>query len=105
VPVRRALMTPYLLVTGGLFWGLIAAVTQGGDVVAAIRDAVPGDPQGVLPVAGLLAAMAAVYYAMLMFAPRQVAEREGGVIAWIVRFGVFLASLAFGAGWLLVLAG
>jgi hypothetical protein len=102
--VRRALVTPYVLVTGGLFWSLIGAVTGGG-TVAAVRDAVPADPQGALPVAGFLIAFSAIYYAMLVFAPRQVAEREGGPVAWIVRYLLFAVSIAFGAGWLLFLAG
>ncbi len=104
VAVRRALVTPYVLVTGGLFWGVIGAVVDGGDAVAAIRDAVPTDPSA-LSVAGFLVAFSAIYYAMLVFAPRQVAEREGGPLSWIVRYLLFAVSVAFGAGWLLVLAG
>jgi hypothetical protein len=104
VLVRRALITPYLLVTGGLFWSVIGVVVDGGSTVAAVRDALPTDPTA-LPVAGFLLAFAAIYYAMLVFAPRQVAEREGGALAWLARFLLFVVSVAFGAGWLLVLAG
>ena len=39
----------------------------------------------------------AVYYAMLIFAPRQVAEPEGGPVTWLLRFGVFLVSVLVGA--------
>lgn len=102
--VRRALVTPYVLVTGGLFWSVIGAVLDGGSTVAAIRAALPGD-RSALTLAGFLIAFSAVYYAMLVFAPRQVAEREGGPLAWIVRYLLFAVSAAFGAGWLLVLAG
>jgi hypothetical protein len=103
--VRRALVTPYVLVAGGLFWTLIGAVTAGGDLPAQIRSVVGADPRSVLPVTGFLVACSAVYYAMLVYAPRQVAEREGGPVAWLVRYALFAASIAFGAGWLLVLAG
>jgi hypothetical protein len=105
VRVRRALVTPYVLVAGGLFWSVIGEVLAGGDTVAAIRDALPADPRGVLPVVGFLLAFSAIYYAMLVVAPRQVAEREGGPLAWIVRYLAFVASVALGAGWLMVLAG
>jgi hypothetical protein len=103
--VRRALVTPYILLAGGLFWNLIGAVTAGGDLPARIRSVAGSDPGSVLPVVGFLLASSAVYYAMLVYAPRQVAEREGGAAAWLVRYALFVASIALGAGWLLVLAG
>jgi hypothetical protein len=37
---------------------------------------------------------------MLIFAPRQVAEPEGRPVTWLLRFGVFLVSVAFGLVWL-----
>jgi hypothetical protein len=103
--VRRALVTPYVLVAGGLFWSLIGAVTSGGDLVTGIRQAAPSDIRGVLPIIGFLLAFSAIYYAMLVFAPRQIAEREGGPVAWMVRYALFVASVALGAGWLLILGG
>jgi hypothetical protein len=103
--IRRALVTPYILVAGGLFWSAIGQVTSGGDLTTAIRQAAPSDVRAVLPITGFLLAFSAVYYAMLVFAPRQVAEREGGPIAWLVRYALFVASIALGAGWLVVLAG
>jgi hypothetical protein len=103
--VRRALVTPYLLVAGGLFWSLIGAVTAGGDVPARIRSVGASDPGSVVPIVGFLLALSAVYYSMLIYAPRQVAEHESGPIAWLVRYGLFVASVVFGAGWLLILAG
>lgn len=103
--VRRALVTPYVLVAGGLFWALIEAITSDGDLTAAIRQAAASDVGGVLPIVGFLVGCSAIYYAMLVYAPRQIAEREGGPIAWLVRYGLFVASVALGAGWLLILAG
>ncbi len=103
--VRRALVTPYILVAGGLFWSLIGAVTAGGDLPAQIRSVAGSSPGSVLPIVGFLVACSAVYYAMLVYAPRQVADREGGPVAWLVRYALFAASIAFGAGWLVVLTG
>jgi hypothetical protein len=40
---------------------------------------------------------------MLIYAPRQIAEREGGPIEWLARFGLFLGGVVFGLGWLSVL--
>ena len=105
VNVRRALVTPYILVSGGLFWSVIGAVLDGGAPVAAIRSALPANPGDALPLIGFLLAFSAIYYAMLVLAPRQVAEREGGAMAWIIRYALFVASVALGAGWLLVIAG
>ena len=103
--VRRALVTPYVLLAGGLFWNLIGAVTAGGDLPARIRSVAGSDPGSVMPVVGFLIASSAIYYAMLVYAPRQVADRDGGPVAWLVRYALFAASVAFGAGWLLILAG
>lgn len=105
VLVRRALVAPYVLVAGGLFWALIETVTADGDLTAEIRQAAASDIVGVLAIVGVLVACSAIYYAMLVYAPRQIAEREGGPIAWLVRYGLFVASVALGAGWLLILAG
>ncbi len=58
------------------------------------------DLRAVAPLAGFLLLFSAVYYAMLVFAPRQVAEREGSPISWLARFGVFAVSLVFGLAWL-----
>ncbi len=104
VIVRRMLMTPFILVTGTLFWRLIHAVTAGG-VVDQLRAASPADLRAGAPLIGFLIAFSAVYYAMLVAAPRQVAEREGGLVAWSVRYALFVAGVAFGVAWLPVLAG
>jgi hypothetical protein len=35
-----------------------------------------------------------------VYAPRQIAEPEGGPISWLLRFALFLVSVLFGFGWL-----
>lgn len=49
---------------------------------------------------GVVVAFSGIYYAMLIYAPRQVAEPEGGPLTWLVRYGLFLASVTVGAAWL-----
>jgi hypothetical protein len=102
VAARRALVTPFVLVSGNLFWSAIDAVIgPGGGTVTApeLRDALANNTQGAGAFALVLLAFAAVYYAMLVYAPRQIAEREGNPLAWMVRFGLFVVSVLFGLGW------
>jgi hypothetical protein len=37
---------------------------------------------------------------MLVYAPRQLVEREGTPRVWIGRFALFVVSVAFGVRWL-----
>jgi hypothetical protein len=104
-PVRRALVTPYLLSAGGIFWGIVHAVTAGLDIAGQFGSSMAGVAAGVAAVAGVFIVGAAVYYAMLIYAPRQIAEREGGPIQWLVRFALFVASVVVGVGWLSLLGG
>lgn len=102
--IRRLLVTPYIVAAGGLFGSFIDAVTA-GDVPGRLRAAAPADLGGAAPVIGFLLAFSAVVYAMLVFAPRQIAEREGGPVAWLVRYGCFVLSVALGAGWIRLVSG
>ena len=102
--VRRALVTPYLLAAGGLFWSVVRQVSgafgsgsgNGTGLTIGSLPAIAG------PI-GLLILGAAVYYAMLIYAPRQIAEREGGPIEWLARFALFVAGVGLGLGWLALL--
>jgi hypothetical protein len=104
-PVRRALVTPYLLAAGGIFWGIVHAVTGGLDISAQFGSSTTGMSSGVAAVAGIFVVGAAVYYAMLIYAPRQIAEREGGPLQWLARFALFVFSVVAGVGWLSLLGG
>jgi hypothetical protein len=95
--VRRALVTPFVLVTGGIFWSIVDAVTAGGSWRGTTAG---GDLQGIALVLGVLVAFSGIYYAMLIYAPRQVAEAEGGLATWLVRYCLFLASIIVGVAWL-----
>jgi hypothetical protein len=105
VVVRRTLVTPFVLAAGGIFWNVLAAVTAPG--AAGGSSSAPGwlsgiDPGTAAGIVGAFAAFAGIYYAMLIYAPRQVAEREGGPLSWAARFGTFLAGTLLGLTWLSV---
>jgi hypothetical protein len=102
---RRALVTPYVLAAGGLFWGVVHAITGGVDFAAAFVASPSSASAGLATAVGLLVLGAAVYYAMLIYAPRQIAEREGGPVQWVIRFALFVVSVALGIGWLSLLGG
>jgi hypothetical protein len=103
-PLRRALVTPFVVVAGGIYWNVIAQVADiRGFVVAGATSAI--DRHTALLALGFLALFSAVYYAMLIYGPRQVAEPEGGPIEWVIRYVVFLASIVLGIGWLAAIAG
>ena len=104
VPVnfRRALVSPFVMIAGGLYWTVIAQVA---DIGGAVRSSFSLDPHAALVLLGFLAVFSAVYYAMLIYGPRQVAEPEGGVPEWLLRYAVFLVSIVLGIGWLAAIAG
>ncbi len=99
VAVRRALVSPFVAVASGLYWSAIAALTAGNGFVITPSQVVH-DPHTVELVAGFLAAFSAVYYAMLIYAPRQVVAPEGGIAVWLLRYAVFVVSILLGIGWL-----
>jgi hypothetical protein len=96
-PVRRILVTPFVLVAGGLFWTLIAAIT--GEPGSATPAAALTNPATALGAGAFLIAFSGVFYAMLIFAPRQVAERDGGVVTWLLRYALFAAGVVAGLVW------
>jgi hypothetical protein len=95
---RRVLMSPFVLVTGGIFWSVIEAVSgpNGGGVFGLQAIDLLRTPTALL----FFAAFSGVYYAMLIYAPRQAADREGGPVTWIVRYVAFGIGVIFGLGWL-----
>jgi hypothetical protein len=96
-PYRRALVTPFVMVSGGLFWTFIAALS--GEPGSATPAAVVSDPHTAVEAIAFLLAFSAVFYAMLVYAPRQVAERDGGLLTWVLRYALFVAGVAFGLAW------
>jgi hypothetical protein len=95
-PIRRALVTPFVLVSGALFWTFIAAIT--GEPGSATPEAI-ANPATALAAGGFLIAFSGVFYVMLIFAPRQVADREGGIVTWLFRYALFAAGVVAGLAW------
>jgi hypothetical protein len=102
VLVRRALVSPFVMIAGGIYWTLIEKVV-GTPSIADVRRGAAVDPHGAELFLLFLVAFSAIYYAMLIYAPRQIAEREGGGVEWLLRYVAFAASIALGIGWLSVL--
>jgi hypothetical protein len=94
---RRALVTPFILITSRFFGGFLSGFTGIFDLRQLAADAAkPNELAGTLFLVGIGAAGILVFYVMLVFAPRQVADREGTPGTWALRFLLFLVSLALG---------
>lgn len=95
-PIRRALLTPFILATSGFFSGIMDQVASFFDLRQVSTWSGVGIGLTLLAMAVAVSGVA-IFYVMLIYAPRQLAEREGTPIGWIVRFLVFLAGLTLGA--------
>ena len=101
--VRRLLVTPFVLVAGGIFEGIVADITPGVDPVGVVGALLSGGSFGGVPggflvfVFGMVLAGTAVFYAMLVYAPRELASSYRTPTGrWPLRFAVFLVSLLVG---------
>lgn len=106
-PQRRALVTPFILVSAGAFSQFLGGLGDLFNLRPYVSDM---DTSGLTPLFGLLVAGIALlgvllFYLMLIFAPRQVAEREGAPGWWAVRFLVFVVSLTIGTTWVGLVRG
>jgi hypothetical protein len=99
VIARRVLVTPFVAVAAGIYWNVIAELTGGHGFTITPTQAL-SDPHAAELILGFLVAFSAVYYAMLIYAPRQVATREGGLVEWVIRYALFVVSVLLGVGWL-----
>jgi hypothetical protein len=104
---RRVLVTPFILVSAGAFSEFMSGLGDLFDLRGFVSDVQAGGSDIVvgLFVAGLALAGVLVFYLMLIFAPRQIAEREGSAGTWSVRFVLFVVSLTIGATWVGVVRG
>ncbi|HTS14763.1 MAG TPA: hypothetical protein VMH24_03790 [Candidatus Sulfotelmatobacter sp.] len=100
VAYRRVLVTPYVLLSASVFNGLIGQVGGLFDLHGVLGLGLGQTLQALPWAIGVMAVFAGVYYVMLVYAPRQLAVADGGTIAWLVRFLVFLAVEIAAASWL-----
>jgi hypothetical protein len=94
---RRTLVTPFILVTSRFFGDFLSGFTDMFD----LRQLAGGltnlnDLGGTAFLVAIGTVGVLIFYVMLVFAPRQVADREGTPRTWAVRFLLFLLSLALG---------
>lgn len=98
--LRRALVTPFVLVCGGIFQRFVASLTDGLDLPALVRGAdawsAAAGLGAMVGIGALIVLGAAVFYAMLVYAPRELAEGGTEGRSWIVRFAFFIVFTGVG---------
>lgn len=97
---RRLLVLPFTLVAGAIFAGFAADLLDGLDPASMIGSI--GTPEAAIIgfVVVMIVGGLAAFYAMLVVAPRQLADPENAGFRWVVRFALFLVAALTGIGWL-----
>jgi hypothetical protein len=98
---RRLLVAPFLLAATSMFNGIVGSIAGALDIRDIGRELAAGDIVLVLFAAAVLLLAIGVFYVLLVFAPRQVAETEGTWHEWRVRFALFVLATVLGV----ILAG
>lgn len=98
--IRRLVMGPYIVVSGGIFQAVMAPMWSSVSWSSFFGPEVDGGPFSPAELFGIFIAGSAVYYVMFVFAPRQLVYREGAGAIWLARFGLFVGGTLFGMGWL-----
>ncbi len=97
-PLRRVLVTPFVLLSGALLQSFVVDIggALGGSINVGDLLAQP-DALVLVPEILLIVAMVSwIFYAMLVFAPRELASPGDTTRAWAVRFGLFFVTLLIG---------
>jgi len=94
--VRRALVTPFILAASGFFGQFLAGPTGIFDLRQMAQDVASGRLAETLFVVGIGIVGMLLFYLMLIFAPRQIVERECSPSIWGIRFAVFVVGLSLG---------
>jgi hypothetical protein len=101
---RRLLVLPFTLVAGSFFADFSANVLDAlrpSDLANMTSQTDAGFAAFVLV---MLVGGLATFYAMLVVAPRELADPEDAGFRWVTRFGLFLLASVVGIGWLSLLA-
>ncbi len=108
---RVALVTPFILIASGIFAGTLADIGLGPDLLREAIAATEGAAALEEVVAslalslGLVLVIAAVFYPMLVIAPRTLVDGRVDGLTWVARFVVFIVASLLGLAWLRVLGG
>jgi hypothetical protein len=108
---RAACVTPFILIASGIFAGTMADLGLGPDLLRDAFDATAGATgPGEIVVSlafslGLFLLVAAVFYPMLVIAPRTLVDGRVDGKSWLIRFTVFVVGSLLGLAWLRVLGG
>ncbi len=99
-PVRRLLIEPYVFLAAGLFNATMAEVTPGLGL-GVVGASTPGGLLAAIGLtAGIVALFSSVFYAMLVYAPRQLEDPRRGLAGWAGRYALFVAGVLVGSTWL-----
>ena len=108
---RALLVLPFILITTGIFVGTMADIGLGPDLFRDLLGAT-ADPTGAGALVGSLAlslglfvVVAAVFYPMLVIAPRTLVDQAIDGVSWLVRFALFTIGSMLGLSWLAALGG
>jgi hypothetical protein len=94
---RRALVTPFVLITSRFFGQFLAGLADIFDLrrlATSVTSQADATGAAFVVTIGIVAIL--IFYVMFVFAPRQVADREGTPRTWAVRFLLFLVSFTIG---------
>lgn len=102
--LRRLLVLPFTMVAGSVFTGFTGDIFDGLDPAQFLGST--GEPGAAFAgfVVVLLLGGLGAFYAMLVVAPRELADPEDAGPRWLLRFVLFLIASLVGIGWLSLLA-
>ncbi len=97
---RRLLIEPYVFLAAALFNASMADIGPAFALGNAQAQA-PGDLLAAIALSvGLVALFSSVFYAMLVYAPRQLADPQRSMVGWIGRYALFVGGVVVGSTWL-----
>jgi hypothetical protein len=102
--LRRLFVTPFILVSAGIFNGFAAEILEGLDAGLLTGASFSAEGGLILFLGIMLLGGVGAFYAALVAAPRMLADPEHASF-WPVRFALYLVSALFGIGWLTVIVG
>jgi hypothetical protein len=106
-PLRRAVITPFILVCAGIFDSFAAELLRDVDLAGLIGSLAVDETGFGLFIVFMLVGGLGTFYAALVVAPRLLVGEDTrmGCLVWPARFVLFLLSAALGIGWLTAVAG